>query len=206
MMEKTPRKQPKDTRRAQLIEATIDAMAERGFARTTMSDVAAKAGLSHGLVNFHFESKDKLLLETLLYLSQEYRRNWVQALRDAPTDAPSQLLALFRADFVPEICTPARLAAWFGFWAEAQGRPLYQERCHANDAEYDAVLNRLCQRMSLELGYGADPVQIARVLNVTAQGAWLEMLNRRESFGPNEGIATMLTCAASFYPRHFQAN
>ena len=58
-----PRKQPRDTRRQQLIEATIETLAARGYARTTMTEVARTAGISHGLVNFHFETKEKLLAE-----------------------------------------------------------------------------------------------------------------------------------------------
>ena len=54
MQPKPARKQPRETRRAQLIEATIEVIAARGYARITMSEVARVAGLAHGLVNFHF--------------------------------------------------------------------------------------------------------------------------------------------------------
>src|SRR5262245_10309114 len=59
------RKASKDVRRLQLIEATIDVMARKGYAGTTMADVAKQAGLSSGIVNFHFETKENLLAETL---------------------------------------------------------------------------------------------------------------------------------------------
>ena len=69
-----------------MIEATIESLASRGYAQTTMTDVAAASGVSHGLVNFHFETKEKLLTETLLYLAAEYRENWRDAMAGA---APS---------------------------------------------------------------------------------------------------------------------
>ena len=56
--EKRGRKASKETRRQQLIEATIDSLAKRGYSETTMADVADGAGLSRGIVNFHFESKE----------------------------------------------------------------------------------------------------------------------------------------------------
>lgn len=59
------RKASKETRRQQLIEATIDSLAKRGYAETTLADVADGAGLSRGIVNFHFESKENLLIATL---------------------------------------------------------------------------------------------------------------------------------------------
>ena len=73
--EPPPRKMSRESRRAQLIESTIETLALRGYARTTLTEVARTAGLSHGLVNFHFETKEKLLSETLGYLAEEYRLN-----------------------------------------------------------------------------------------------------------------------------------
>jgi hypothetical protein len=51
------RKASKEVRRQQLIEATIDSLAKRGYSETTMADVADGAGLSRGIVNFHFEAR-----------------------------------------------------------------------------------------------------------------------------------------------------
>ena len=78
-----PRTQSRDARRLQVIEATIQSLADRGFSRTTITDVAERAGISHGLVLFHFQSKENLLAETLDYLAEEYRLNWQAALAEA---------------------------------------------------------------------------------------------------------------------------
>lgn len=66
-----PRKMSRETRRGQLTEATIEVLAERGFARMTLTEVARKAGLSRGLVNLHFQTKEGLLSETLILLAEE---------------------------------------------------------------------------------------------------------------------------------------
>jgi len=200
-----PRKLPRDARRLQLIEATIEVMAGAGYARTTLTEVARRAGLSHGLVNFHFQSKERLLAETLLYLAEEYRQNWTEALEGAGPSAPEQLHALMRADFNPRICTPARLSAWCSFWGEAQGRPFYQELCGAKDAEYNLVLEALCARMNAEHGYAAHPQRAARILRVTSEGMWLDMMTMTSPYAVDEATATVMTAAAAFFPRHFDA-
>lgn len=200
-----PRKLPRDARRQQLIEATIETIARQGYSRTTLTEVARTAGLSHGLVNFHFETKDKLLVEVLLYLSEEYRANWTGAVEAAGASAPEQLHAMLAADFTPALCTPARLSAWCAFWGEAQGRPLYQEKCGSNDEEYNRVLEDLCARMNAEHGYSVDPVRTARVLRVTTEGVWLDMMTMQAPYDADEALATLMTCAAAFFPRHFQA-
>lgn len=203
--EAPPRKLPRDARRLQLIEATIETIARQGYSRTTLSEVARTAGLSHGLVNFHFETKDKLLVETLLYLAEEYRLNWTQAVEAAGPSAPEQLYAMLAADFRPELCTPGRLSAWCAFWGEAQGRPLYQEKCGSNDEEYNRRLEALCARMNAEHGYSGDPVRTARVLRVTTEGVWLDMMTLQAPYPPDEALATVMTCTAAFFPRHFTA-
>ena len=67
--EKTRRTAPRETRRRQLIDATMKCIARKGMGSTTLGDVASEAGLSQGIVNLHFESKDNLLKETLAALA-----------------------------------------------------------------------------------------------------------------------------------------
>ena len=104
------RKLSRGARRQQLIEATIEMIGMRGYSRTTTGDVARHAGLSHGLVNFHFATKENLLSETLLYLAEEYRQNWIQAVEAAGPGPAEQLYAMLAADFRPEMCSQARLS------------------------------------------------------------------------------------------------
>ena len=99
--EKKGRKASKETRRQQLIEATIDSLAKRGYSETTMADVADGAGLSRGIVNFHFESKEKLLVATLQYMADEYSAHWRAALQKAGDDPARQLLHAGRRRFRP---------------------------------------------------------------------------------------------------------
>ena len=201
-----PRKLSRDARRRQLVEATIEVLGERGYSRTTLSEVAIKAGLSHGLVNFHFQSKEKLLIETLLFLAEEYRANWTAALASAPDDPQCQLNALLRADFNAAICTPARLFAWCSFWGEAQARPIYQERCGSNDELYIKMLEGICTGLVDQGKYGVDPMQAARVLRVTVEGVWLDMMTMSDPYARNEGLKTVIACASAFFPKHFDAN
>lgn len=201
-----PRKLSREARRQQLIDATIETIAVRGYARTTLTDVANKAGLSHGLVNFHFSTKEKLLTETLLFLAEEYRDNWTGALAAAPPEPAARIEALMRADFNPAICTAAKLAAWCAFWGEAQSRPLYQQQCGSNDAAYCRTLEGLCAELKDEGGYAYDVVRAARILRVTSEGVWLDMMTASQPYDRAEAQATVYACAAALFPRHFDGN
>ncbi|MFI0408343.1 TetR/AcrR family transcriptional regulator [Actinomadura sp. 3N508] len=60
-----------DTRRSEVASALVSVVAERGLARTTLADVARTAGVSVGLVQRYFRSKDELLRFGIEYV---YRR------------------------------------------------------------------------------------------------------------------------------------
>jgi AcrR family transcriptional regulator len=201
----TPRKMSREVRRDQLIQATIETLALRGYASTTLTEVARTAGLSHGLANFHFESKENLLAATLNFLSEEYRQNWQGHLDAAGPSPAAQLAALLRADLDPALCTQTRLSAWLAFWGEAQGRPLYQKLAARNDEDYILRMEDIVGRLLAEGRYGGDAALVARVLRNTTEGVWLDMMTMTRPLDLAEAEATILTCAAAFFPRHFTA-
>lgn len=200
---RAPRTMSREARRAQLIESTISTLAARGYSRTTLTEVARTAGLSHGLVLFHFETKEKLLAETLAYLAEEYLQNWQTALAGAGTSPAEQLNAMIEADFHPAICQPSRLAAWCSFWGEAQSRPLYQESCGAKDDAYNRTLEGICARLSDAGGYNRDPVRIARIIRVTIEGVWLDMMTMTNPYSRDDALTTVRTCVSLCFPDHF---
>ncbi|MEO6301100.1 MAG: TetR family transcriptional regulator C-terminal domain-containing protein, partial [Paracoccaceae bacterium] len=110
---------------------------------------------------------------------------------------------MLRADFNPAICTPSRLSAWCSFWGEAQSRPLYQERCGSNDDHYNALMESLCGQIMAEGGYTGNAARIARVIRVTTEGVWLDMMTMNTPYTVAEGLATVYTCAAAFFADHF---
>jgi len=76
----TSRAEGKRRSRQKLLTATLNSIAKYGFADTTLARVSAGAGLSRGIVNFHFRTKDALFLETLKFISREYREYRQRAL------------------------------------------------------------------------------------------------------------------------------
>lgn len=56
----------KDERREEILLAALRVFARKGLAATKISDIAAAAGLSHGLVYHYFESKDAVYAALLL--------------------------------------------------------------------------------------------------------------------------------------------
>ena len=70
MREVTQRSRMKAERRAQLVRAASRLFAERGFRAVSMEDLAAEAGVSGPAVYRHFASKEALLADLLIDVSE----------------------------------------------------------------------------------------------------------------------------------------
>lgn len=55
-----------ETRRKQIIDATIRVMAEKGWSETSIDEITREAGVSRGLVSYHFKDKSELLSGVLV--------------------------------------------------------------------------------------------------------------------------------------------
>jgi TetR/AcrR family transcriptional repressor of bet genes len=201
--EKRGRKASKEVRRLQLIEATIDSLAKRGYAETTMADVADGAGLSRGIVNFHFESKEKLLIATLQYMYDEYSAHWRAALQKAGDDPARQLQVLVWADFDRSICNKRKLAAWLAFWGEAKSRPVYQALSSSRDAYYQQVFIDLCATLKESGGYGYEPQVMALALSAMLEGLWLRLMMGTEDTTRETALQAANAFLAAAFPKHY---
>lgn len=59
------------TRRAEILRATVDEVARRGLTDTRVADVADALDVSPALIHYHFDSKDRLLSEAFTFAVQE---------------------------------------------------------------------------------------------------------------------------------------
>jgi AcrR family transcriptional regulator len=199
------RKASRAFRREQLIEAVISTVARRGLSQTTLSEVAKAAGVSHGLINFHFKSKEALLADTLSYMSNGHRGIWTAALKAAGPQPADQLDALINAEFHESNLSGDRLTAWCVFWSEALKDSLYAEQCGENDRAHVLAFEKACAALAAEGGYDMDPILAARAVRLTIHGAKLEMTFAAVPYDRCEALKTAYFSAGTLFPRHFTA-
>lgn len=202
-----PRKAARDVRRFQLIDATIAVLASKGYAALTLADVAKQAGLSSGIVSFHFNSKDGLLAAVLTALAAEYHHHWAERSRAAGPSPSARLKAMLLADFDTSVFTPEKLAAWIAFWGEAQGRPVHDEICAVYDVERRRVLESLCQQLIADGGYQVDTHLTVRTLQALCDGLWLGLAAHGAGHGNRisapEAHLIVAAALACLFPRHY---
>ncbi|MCZ6640379.1 MAG: transcriptional regulator BetI [Gammaproteobacteria bacterium] len=166
----------KAQRREQLIRATMKCVSRNGLSATTMAEITKEAGLSLGIVNLHFQSKEKLLVETLRYIADEYQCEWQKAVRIEGTPE-EQLANLINLEFSAKVCQREKLAVWVAFWGEAKSRPTYRRICAALDKEYVLAIRTLCDEICKIGKYrGVDTEIVATGYSALTDGLWLDLL------------------------------
>jgi AcrR family transcriptional regulator len=55
-----PRQRQREATRERILEAAVEAFAEKGFLGASTRDIARRAGTNQGLITYHFRSKDAL--------------------------------------------------------------------------------------------------------------------------------------------------
>jgi AcrR family transcriptional regulator len=85
-----------EKRRSQIVSAATELFAEQGFHRTTIKDIAKRAGFSPGLVYLYVREKEDVLLLVLLRVLEEHRAELPGAV-EGVTDPLERLVRLIDA-------------------------------------------------------------------------------------------------------------
>ena len=200
----TKRTATREQRRQQLIDATMKCIARKGMGSTTLGDVAKEAGLSQGIVNLHFESKENLLTETLRFIADEYQTQFNRVLESSGPGPAEKLQALMELDLRPFILDRSKLAVWFAFWGEVKSRPRYRDVCEQADEYYDQVLLALCDEIIADGGYkNVSSAAVATVLTSVTNGMWLSYLISPNRFDRQVATNAVDEYLRSIFPKHF---
>lgn len=133
--------------RLDLINATVDAIARHGLSELTSAKIAGMAGHTAASINFHFGSKEALLLATLREVSEEFAEVIAAELASAGDDALTGLLAIVDASMSARLSEPRKVAVWYAFLAESNARKDYQRICGDRDQSFCETVTKFCKRL-----------------------------------------------------------
>lgn len=118
-------------RRAAILDAAVAEISERGFARTTSRHVAARAGVTHGLLHHYFPDHDSLLAAAFEKVALEE----MDEVRDTLATGLDPLVQLRQ---LTEPFGPGGGESAYRFWFEAW-----------SEAAHSPVLRRTSERLSM---------------------------------------------------------
>jgi AcrR family transcriptional regulator len=108
---RTPRRTQEErsaATRAQLIDATIDALVELGYSATTTTVIAERAGVSRGAQLHHYPTKAELVAAAVEHLATKLLERFATELQETPSDNRiSHMVDAIRSSFSAPL-----LAAW----------------------------------------------------------------------------------------------
>jgi betaine-aldehyde dehydrogenase len=121
-----------------LVEVTIDSLAELGYVGTTLAQIAARAGVSPGLVAHYFGDKDGLLDAAFRSLARRVGNQVRARLRRVSTPR-GRIQAVIDANLAPEEFEQRTGTAWLAFWGQVlqvktlkRVQSVYQQRTLSN--------------------------------------------------------------------------
>lgn len=155
-------------RRRDLIEAAYQTFLEHGFNGMTMVRIGERAGMSHGIVNYYFKSKDELVSAVVRKANFLIMQDTAKRLRDARS-ARERVSAVIAGNFPADLFTREIARAWVSYYA-ALGRRQDLDRMQR------AVDARLASNLMHALRQMVDRRQARMIANYVAvliDGYWL---------------------------------
>ena len=195
---------PKEQRRQQLIEATIRCIARDGLAAITMHMVTQEAGLSLGIANLHFETKDNLLKETLRSVAEEYHGGQIAIMEGRrAAGLADRLTSLLAFQLGRGVTQRQKMAVWFAYYGEAGARPVYQKIVSASDRMAALKLESLFTDIIEEGQYkDANAAEIAMGYSALIDGLHLALLVTPREISKREARVIARNFLHRAFPQH----
>ncbi|MFD4571846.1 TetR/AcrR family transcriptional regulator [Streptomyces sp. NPDC058417] len=156
--DRAPKQDRSRATRQRLLEAAVACLAEHGWAGSTVSVVAERAGVSRGAAQHHFPTREDLFTAAVEYVAEERSL----ALRDLfPQGAAGDTRAVVAA--LVDLYTGPLFRAALHLWVAASN----EEQLRARVTELEARVGRETHRIAVDL-LGAD--ESAPGVRETVQG------------------------------------
>jgi len=171
------REQP-GVRRRMLVEAAMECLARDGIQGFTIDRICKLAGVSRGLINHYFDSKDGLLVEVYrgsLYQMVSTRIAQVAGADPTGDSSPNaRLTAIIDATFTPEFFSRARLRIWLALWGEIATNPTLRKAHRELYGTYRGTIAREIALIAKARGIKLDADRLALSFLALVDGLWLE--------------------------------
>ncbi|MBC2772587.1 TetR family transcriptional regulator C-terminal domain-containing protein [Rhizobium sp. AQ_MP] len=164
-------------RRKDLIAATLDSVSEHGLEGATVRDIAARAGVTGGLVRHYFSGKDEMIQAAYREMLAGMTGTAIDAMRGADADPRRRLREFIVANVSPPIADPKALSLWAAFIGRVRSNEDLARIHRENYLVFIGILEDLI-RAVLSTRQQKPPFaevrHLAVAINGLIDGLWLE--------------------------------
>jgi AcrR family transcriptional regulator len=163
------------TTRQALLDATLACLVEDGYANTTTSRVAERAGLSRGAHLHHFQTRQALVAAAVEYLAERWREQLLAAADDLPTGPEHVAKSL---DLLWRSYADPLFQASLDLWTQARTDPDLRGHLVKVERMLDRQTLELAPRLFPDAAKRPDFEQLIELAGATMRGlALLDTLN-----------------------------
>jgi TetR/AcrR family transcriptional repressor of bet genes len=155
-------------RRRDLVEAAYLTFLDHGMQGMTMARIGERAGMSHGIVNYYFKSKDELLSVVVRKANFQIMENALRGLKVAGSPR-ERVSAVVRANFPDDLFTRDVARAWVSYYALIGNNPAFERLQNVVDRRLYRNLNHALKQITDD----AAAHDIAVAIAVMIDGLWL---------------------------------
>lgn len=182
------RREGEGTRRAALVRATLDCIAEGGPQAATVRAIALKAGVTQGLIRHYFATKEELIAAAHEALMTGLTEASMGRLDELPEDPLARLAGFIANAVSPPVADARAMALWA---ASMQLVPRDPAMRAAHEATYLAFRDRLEGMIGAALDAAGKPRPagtraLAIAGNALLDGLWIEASLLPGHFAPGE--------------------
>jgi TetR/AcrR family transcriptional repressor of bet genes len=196
----------KDTRKQQLIQATLESIAELGLQNTTIVTISRRAGMSSGIISHYFGGKQGLIEAALRYLLEQLGQDFRALIKSSDGSPEQRLTSIIQANFTDFQRSDLAARTWLSFWARSMHEPGLKRLQQINNAR---LYSNLRYAFALRLPRQA-ATEAARQTAAMIDGFWLRSalsLDPQESFAAGEKLCKQfaLSCLQPDTPSSLNA-
>jgi len=175
------------SRRDDLIAATQELVAEGGPQAATVRAIAARAGVTAGLIRHYFGTKDRLLHAAYAALMESMTERSAEAEATVSAEPGERLAAFIAAALRPPVVDSMAVGLWAGFLNRARVDPGLMAQHRDGYLRYRDHLEGLIAALAPD----RPPGRLRReaiACNAIIDGLWLEGSLLPDAFAPGEPV------------------
>jgi TetR/AcrR family transcriptional repressor of bet genes len=175
-------------RRRDLVEAAYLTFLDHGMSGLTMARIGERAGMSHGIINYYFKSKDELLSAVVRKANFLIMQETARLLRRAASPR-ERISAIIAGNFPAELFTRDIARAWVSYYAAIGQQADFERLQIAVDRRLFSNLMHALRQLAAE----APAREIATGVAVLIDGFWLRHAKSSDNMDDKAVIAHIET-------------
>lgn len=188
-------------RRKTLLEATLGCIAKVGLEKTSIRTIADAAGVSVGLINHHFGSKEILIAEAYRHVAIELFSHIETEVAPITGDPREKLRVFIQTTFSPLTLNPDLFRILLEFWTMHTETPAIAAVHNEVYGGYRSMIESMFADLEkISSNSVLTPRLAALGLTGLLDGLWLEWCLEPTDFSPEEGVRLANVWVDAIFP------